>query len=168
MDCHSSVFHQTYSARAPNSSPNDSWRGLRSSLTVANGNLVNVAGGSQLNLAGSLLALGNGSTVNILNGLLLNVTGGSSVSIGGSLVSFSGAGNLLNVTNRLAPTAMLGGVPVFGPTDSLRISGAALAGLGSAGAIRINGVALTPTTPLSSLTGSLLAVQGGGTLKVGN
>ena len=157
--------------RARVSIPNDAIAMINlngSSLTVANGNLVNVAGGSQLNLAGSLLALGNGSTVNILNGLLLNVTGGSSVSIGGSLVSFSGAGNLLNVTNRLAPTAMLGGVPVFGPTDSLRISGAALAGLGSAGAIRINGVALTPTTPLSSLTGSLVAVQGGGTLKVGN
>ena len=157
--------------RARVSIPNDAIAMINlngSSLTVANGNLVNVAGGSQLNLAGSLLALGNGSTVNILNGLLLNVTGGSSVSIGGSLVSFSGAGNLLNVTNRFAPTAMLAGVPVFGPTDSLRISGAALAGLGSAGAIRINGVALTPTTPLSSLTGSLVAVQGGGTLKVGN
>jgi hypothetical protein len=157
--------------RARVSIPNDAIAMINlngSSLTVANGNLVNVAGGSQLNLAGSLLALGNGSTVNILNGLLLNVSGGSSVSIGGSLVSFSGAGNLLNVTNRLAPTAMLGGVPVYGPTDSLRISGAALAGLGSAGAIRINGVTLTPTTPLSSLTGSLVAVQGGGTVRVGN
>ena len=157
--------------RARVSMPNDAIAMINlngSSLTVANGNLVNVAGGSQLSLAGSLLALSNGSTVNIVNGLLLNVTGGSSVSIGGSLVRFSGSGNLLNVTNRFAPTAMLGGVPVFGPTDSLRISGAALAGLGSAGAIRINGVALTPTTPLSSLTGSLVAVQGGSTLKVGN
>jgi hypothetical protein len=157
--------------RARISIPNDAIAmiGLNSSsLTVANGNLVNVAGGSQLNLAGSLLSLGNGSTVNILNGLLLNVTGGSSVTIGGSLVSFSGGGNLLDVRNGFAPTAMLGGVPVYGPTDGLRISGAALAGLGSAGSIKINGVTLTPTTPLSSLTGSLVAVQGGGTVRVGN
>ena len=44
----------------------------------------------------------------------------------------------------------------------------ALAGVGAAGAIRINGVALTPTTPLSSLSGSLVAVQGSGKVKVGN
>ncbi len=140
-----------------------------SSLTVTNGSLVNVAGGSQLNLAGSLLSLSGGSTVNILNGFLLNVSGGSNVTIGKSLVSFSGAGNLLNVTNSFAPTAIIGGIPVSGPADALRVtSSTALAGLGTAGTIRINGVALTPTTPLSSLTGSLVAIQGGSKVKVGN
>jgi len=138
-----------------------------SSLTVTNGNLVNVAGGSQLNIAGSLLSLAGGSTVNILNGLLLNVTGGSNATIGKSLVSFSGSSNALNVTNNLAPTALIGGVPVYGPADSFRISGNALAGLGAAGTIRINGVTLTPTTPLSVINGSLVAVQGGGTVRVG-
>jgi hypothetical protein len=137
-------------------------------LSVTNGHLVNVAGGSSLNVAGSLLSLTGGSTVNIFNGLLLNVTGGSNVSIGKSLVSFSGTGNLLNITNSFVPTALIGGIPVYGPVDSFRVSGNALAGLGTAGTIKINGVALTPTTPLSRLTGSLVAVQGNGTLKVGN
>lgn len=138
-------------------------------LSVTNGNLVNVAGGSVLNVAGNLLSLANGSTLNILNGLLLNVTGGSSVSIGGALVSFSGNGNLLSVTNSFAPTALIGGIPVYGAADSFKItSPTALAGLGSAGTIKINGVTLTPTTPLSSLTGSLVAIQGNGKVKVGN
>ena len=47
------------------------------------------------------------------------------------------------------------------------LGGTPLAGLGSAGTININGVALTPTTPLSSLKGSLIAIQGAGTVKVG-
>jgi hypothetical protein len=136
-------------------------------LTVANGSLVSVAGGSRLNVAGSLLSLSDGSTVNILNGALLGVSGGSVVNIGGSLVSFRGSGNALNVTNSFLPTALVAGVPVYGPASSVSISGSPLAGLGSAGAITINGVALTPTTPLSSLKGSLIAVQGSGTVKIG-
>ena len=137
-----------------------------SALNVARGNLVNVAGGSVLNIAGNLVSLADGSTLNILNGLLLNVSGGSSAGIGRSLVSFSGSGNVVNVTNSIAPTAIVNGIPVSGPVDSFRIGANAIAGAG-AGTIRINGVALTPTTPLSSLTGSLVAVQGGGAVKVG-
>jgi hypothetical protein len=160
-------------AKARVSLPNDAVAMINlhgAALTVTNGNLVNVAGGSQLNIAGSLLSLSGGSTVNILNGLLLNVTGGSNVTIGTSLVSFSGSGNLLNVTNSFAPTAIIGGIPVYGLADNLRVTSPnALAGLGAAGTIRINGVTLTPTTPLSSLTGSLVAIQGNGSkVKVGN
>jgi hypothetical protein len=149
--------------------PNDavSMVSLRSSiLTVSRGNLVNVAGGSVLNIAGNLVSLADVSTLNILNGLLLNVSGGSSASIGRSLVSFSGAGNVLNINNSIVPTAIVNGIPVSGPVDSFRIGANAIAGAG-AGTIRINGVALTPTTPLSSLTGSLVAVQGTGTVNVG-
>jgi len=155
--------------RAKVSIPNDavSMVTLRAStLTVANGHLVNVAGGSVLNIAGNLVSLSDASTLSILNGLLLNVSGNSSASIGRSLVSFSGSGNVLNVTNSIAPTALVNGIPVAGPVDSFRIGANAIAGAGS-GTIRINGVALTPNTPLSSLTGSLVAVQGGGTVKVG-
>ena len=139
----------------------------RSQLTVAQGSLVSVGGGSRLNIAGSLLSLTDGSTLNILNGALLNVSGGSVVSIGGPLVSFGGGGNVLNVTNSFAPTALIGGIPVSGAPSSFNIGGAALAGLGSAGTITINGVPLTPTTPLSSLKGSLITVQGSGTVKIG-
>ena len=140
---------------------------LRSSaLTVANGHLVNVAGGSVLNIAGNLVSLADSSTLSILNGLLLNVSGNSSASVGRSLVSFSGSGNVLNINNSIVPTALVNGIPVSGPTDSFRIGANAIAGAG-AGTIRINGVALTPNTSLSSLTGSLVAVQSGGTVKVG-
>jgi hypothetical protein len=155
--------------RAKVSIPNDavSMVTLRSSaLTIANGHLVNVAGGSVLNIAGNLVILADASTLNILNGLLLNVSGGSSASIGRSLVSFSGAGNVLNVNNSIAPTAIINGIPVAGPADSFRIGANAIGGTGS-GTIRINGVQLTPTTPLSSLTGSLIAIQGGGRVNVG-
>ena len=137
-----------------------------SSLSVLSGHLVNVAGGSVLNIAGNLVSLGNGSTLTLFNGLLVNVSGGSSASIGRSLVSFSGTGNALYITNSVIPTAIINGIPVAGAVDSFRIGTNALRGLGTSGTISINGVALTPTTPLASLTGSLIAVQSGGTVKV--
>ena len=144
---------------------------LRSSmLTVANGNLVNVAGGSVLNIAGNLVNMVDASTLNILNGLVLNVTGGSSVTIGRSLVSFTGVGNMLNVTNSIAPSAIINGIPVAvtggASVDSFRVGASAIGGTGT-GTIRINGVTLTPNTPLASLTGSLVAIQGAGTVNVG-
>src|SRR5207244_1700083 len=58
-----------------------------SALIVAPGHLVNVAGGSVLNIAGSLVSLADGSSLSILNSLLLNVSGGSSASIGRSLIA---------------------------------------------------------------------------------
>jgi hypothetical protein len=155
--------------RAKVSIPNDavSMVTLRSSvLNVATGHLVNVAGGSVLNIAGNLVMLADASTLNIFNGLLLNVSGNSSALIGKSLVSFSGTGNMLNVNNSIAPTAIINGIPVAGPVDSFRIGANAIGGTGS-GTIKINGVQLTPTTPLSSLTGSLIAVQGSGSVSVG-
>ena len=155
--------------KAKVSIPNDavSMVTLRSSvLNVANNHLVNVAGGSVLNIAGNLVMLADASTLNIFNGLLLNVSGNSSALIGKSLVSFSGTGNMLNVNNSIAPTAIINGIPVAGPVDSFRIGANAIGGTGS-GTIKINGVQLTPTTPLSSLTGSLIAVQGSGSVSVG-
>ena len=136
-------------------------------LNVANGSLVNVAGGSRLGVAGNLVNLSDGSTLNILNGALLSVSGGSLVNIGGSLVSFGGRGNALNVTNSFVPTALIAGIPVSGPPSSFSIAGTPLAGLGTAGTITINGVPLTPNTPLTSLKGSLITVQGNGTVKIG-
>jgi hypothetical protein len=147
--------------------PNDavSMVTLRASMmTVSNGHLVNVGGGSIVNIAGNLVSLADASTLNILNGLLLNVSGGSSATVGRSLVSFTGAGNVLNVTNSIAPTAIINGIPVSGPADSFRFGCNAIGGTGT---ININGVRLTPTTPLSSLTGSLVAVQGSGAVGIG-
>jgi hypothetical protein len=75
---------------------------------------------------------------------------------------------VVNVTNSIMPTTIINGIPVFvsGPANSLGIGANAIGGTGS-GTIRINGVALTPTTPLASLTGSLVAIQGGSTVNVG-
>jgi hypothetical protein len=138
-----------------------------SRLTVRSGHLVNLAGGSRLNVAGDLLRVGHGGRVDVVDGLLLSVTGGSVASLG-TLVRFTGTGNALHVSNRVAPTALVGGVPVFGPAGAVTVTtGAAIAGLGTAGSITINGVPLTSSTPLSSLTGSLVGVHGAGTVRIG-
>jgi hypothetical protein len=114
------------------------------------------------------VSLANGSTLNV-NGVLLNVSGGSAVTIGKSLVSFSGTGNVINVTNSFASTVMFRGIPVYQPSDSFRITTSTpLEGLNTAGIIKINGVTLTSTTKKTDLTGSLIAVQsGGGSVKIG-
>jgi len=138
----------------------------KSIVTVINGHFVNVAGGSELNVP-ILVSLADGAHLVIKNGALLNVSGGSSATIGRYVISFSGTGNVVNVTNSIAPTAVINGIPVAGPVDSFRIGANALAGGTGSGTIRINGVLLTPATPLASLTGSLIAVQTGGTVKIG-
>ena len=138
----------------------------KSIVTVINGHFVNVAGGSELNVP-ILVSLADGAHLVIKNGALLNVSGGSSATIGRYVISFSGTGNVVNVTNSIAPTAVINGIPVAGPVDSFRIGANALASGTGSGTIRINGVLLTPATPLASLTGSLIAVQTGGTVKIG-
>jgi len=138
----------------------------KSIFTVNDGHFVNVRGGSDLNVP-ILVSLADGAHLVIKNGALLNVSGGSSATIGRYVISFSGTGNVVNVTNSIAPTAVINGIPVAGPVDSFRIGANALAGGTGSGTIRINGVLLTPATPLASLTGSLIAVQTGGTVKIG-
>jgi hypothetical protein len=145
-------------------------------LTVR-GHLVNVAGGSRLAVTGDLLRMANGSAVTLgcatcggNSGLLLNVTGGSIASITGVLVNMLGAGNTLNVTNTFAPTGFVAGIPVFsalgGTTGFTVTSATPLAGLNTAGTININGTAL-PTGATGGVTGSLIAIQGTGTVKIG-
>ena len=153
--------------RAKVSIPGDALVSLHlSSLLVRQGHLVNVAGGSRLSV-GDLVALTGGSTLSILNGALLSVSGGSIVNVGGALIRFTGTDNFVSITNSFAPTALIGGVPVYAPGGGFSVTTSnALAGLGTSGAIKINGVTLTPTTSLSRLTGSLVVVQGG-SVKVG-
>ena len=142
-----------------------------STLNIVNGSLVNVAGGSYLNVTGNLLNMSGGSLLNLFNGQLLTVSNGSVATISGSLVSFSGSGNVINVTNTLVPTGYLFGVPVFsslGGTAGFNFTNPTpIAGLGTAGAIKINGTSLTTGTT-SGVTGSLVAITGtGGAVKVG-
>ncbi|MBI4638258.1 MAG: FecR domain-containing protein [Candidatus Rokubacteria bacterium] len=142
-----------------------------STLTVSSGALVSVTGGSALTVAGNLLTIANGATVNILNGVLLNVTGGGFASVTGALVNFVGSSNTLNVTNTLVPNVYLNGIPIFkaGVTETIVANTAspAFVGLNSSGnTININGTALV-NGATSGYTGSLIAVGGGGKVKLG-
>jgi len=142
-------------------------------LTVSSGALAKVTGQSNLTVVGNFVSLSNGATLNILSGPLLNVSGGSSVGISGALVSFGGTGgNGINVQNTLAPTGFLSGVPVFssqGGTNGFTVTNQTpLVGLNSLGTIKINGTALpNGATASAGVTGSLIAIQGGGTVRIG-
>jgi hypothetical protein len=138
-------------------------------LNVTNGSLVNV-NASKLTVGGDLVSLLNGATLNIFNGPLLSVSGNGFASITGGLVSFGGTpGNALNVTNALAPTGFVAGIPVFsslgGTTGVTITSSTPLVGLNTLGTIKINGTLLPAS---SGITGSLIAIQGtGGQVKIG-
>jgi len=85
-----------------------------SRFDVVSGALANVAGGSSFRVSGNLVTLANGSTLNLLNGAVLNVSGNSTADIGKALIGFSGAGNVVNITNNLcaAGCSTIGGLRV--------------------------------------------------------
>ncbi len=122
-----------------------------STLTINSGSLVNVAGGSTLNLTGNLVSLAGGSTLNVLSGGLLNVLGGSTVTITGTLISFS-AGNTVNVNNA---------VPFTGITNGITFSATGGATVTINNATPIVGAGATTGTAFS--TGSLIIATGAGT-----
>jgi hypothetical protein len=157
------------SFRAKVTSLGDALVKLDASRLTTSGHLVNVAGGSRLDVAGDLVRLANGSTLNV-GGMLLNVSGGSIVSIGGALVGFSGSNNAVNLTNTLVPTGLIGGLPVFSSLGGTTgFSGTtAIAGL-NGNTIRINGAALPPggAPSIAGITGSVAAIQGSGSVKIG-
>jgi FecR protein len=132
-----------------------------SRLAVALGALVNVSGGSVLNVAGDLVGLRNSSTLSLLNGPLLAVSGGSLASIGGGLVSFGGSGgNLLSVSNGLCggPCALIGGIPVAlmnGATASNVSIGAGAIQNAGLGSIKLG----SPSTALVSVSGATSKVS---------
>jgi hypothetical protein len=85
----------------------------RSTLTIANGAALNVAGGSLLRVTGDLFSLTNGSMLQVLSGPLVSLSRGSILSVNGSLIGFGGTGgNVVSVTNSLCPCATIGGIPV--------------------------------------------------------
>ncbi len=84
-----------------------------STLSVAHGAALNVAGGSVVRVTGDLFSLTNGSTLSVLSGPLVSLAGGSILSVNGALVGFGGTGrNLVSVANNLCPCATIGGIPV--------------------------------------------------------
>jgi hypothetical protein len=85
----------------------------RSTLTIANGAALNVAGGSLLRVTGDLFSLTNGSTLQVLSGPLVSLSRGSILNVNGSLIGFGGTGgNVVSVANSLCPCATIGGIPV--------------------------------------------------------
>jgi hypothetical protein len=127
----------------------------RSRLDVVNGNLVGVSGGSLLRTA-NLLTMANGSRVNILNGALLSVLGNSYASIAGCLVCFTGANNVLTITNSMPATGTLFGFPIAG---TVQVGAGATAASVFPG-LGVNGNALNVTS------GVLVNVGPGSTLKL--
>jgi hypothetical protein len=127
----------------------------QSRLDIVNGNLMNVAGGSLVRM-NNLLTVANGSRVNILNGTLLTVSGNSFVSMTGCLVCFAGNGSVVTVSNGIAPTGNLFGLPIAGTVDQgSRTAASVFPGLGTNGnTINVTG------------GGVLLQVTNGSTLKL--
>jgi YVTN family beta-propeller protein len=173
VESYGNVIDLAFRSRV-NFSGTDLIRIEQSQLDIVKGHLAAVAGGSRLNITGNLLTMvGNGtpSTLNLFDGALLFVKDGSVVNITGSLVSFSGtsaASNVINVTNTFVPNQFINGVPVFVTGSTIPvIQGNPLANLGTQGTININGVSLPPGA-VGGVTGSLIVVQTGGSVKVGN
>ncbi len=91
-------------------------------ITVNNGPLLDLQGGSNMTVTGDLLRLTNGSRITVVNGPLIRVDGvaptgtspaTSTLNVSGALVNFGGTGgNQIVVTNSITPTATLSGIPV--------------------------------------------------------
>ena len=138
-----------------------------STLTVKNGSLFNVAGGSFLNVTqGNLFLLDNTSTLNITGGGVVTVSGGSVFKLTmGSLGVFGPTGtNMLNVTNT---AALCGGcslttsIPNFGGYPVLLKNGAPAGNVVvNAGFVPFSGLSTTNKVNVSGASGAVLVVDG--------
>jgi len=91
-------------------------------ITVNNGPLLTLRGGSNMTVTGDLLRLTNGSKITVVNAPLIRVVGVaptgtspavSTLNVSGALVNFGGTGgNQIVVNNSITPTATLSGIPV--------------------------------------------------------
>ena len=129
----------------------------RSTLTVASGAVVNLAGGSLLSVTGNLFSLANGSTLSVLNGPLVSLSGGSILNVSGALISFGGSGgNLVSVSNGLCPCTTIGGLPVSlsggALASNVSITGAIKNGTLGALSLAPNAAALSVNGPTTKVT----------------
>ncbi len=131
-----------------------------SQLTVQNGPLLSLAGGSSMTISGDFATLLNQSTLTVLNGPLIAVNGAgatgtpSTLTVTGALINFGGTGgNKLIIKNALAPTATLSGIPVTkDPASSITIGPTPIKNLGTLGTVNV--------------TGSLIQTTGGGRVTI--
>lgn len=126
----------------------------RSTMVVASGAALNIAGGSFLRVIGDLFSLTNGSTLSVLSGPLVSLSGGSFLNVNGALIGFGGTGgNLVSVTNSFCPCTAIGGIPVS-------LTGGALASnVSITGAIKNGGLGTVGLSP----NAALIRVDGAGT-----
>ena len=126
----------------------------RSTMIVASGAALNIAGGSLLRVTGDLFSLTNGSTLSVLSGPLVSLSDGSILSVNGALIGFGGTGgNLVSVANNLCPCATISGIPVS-------LTGGALASnVSIAGAIKNSNLGSLNLAPNSAV----IRVDGVGT-----
>ena len=128
-----------------------------SRLTINNGSLFNVAGGSALLVTGNLLGLTNSSTVDILAGSLVTVSGGSVFRLtGGSLVSFGTGTNTLTITTPGGCGGCVSNIPNLGGVNVLLLNGATASNVSVAPGF----VPFAGTGTVNSASGAVLTVDG--------
>lgn len=115
-------------------------------LSIRDVPLLSLGPGSRMTVDGDFLRLDSGSLVTVLHAPLIAVNGGS-LEITGALAAFGGSGgSRLVVSNALAPTATVSGVPVRTDAGStVSIGPTPFPGLGTHGTVSITGSALQAT-----------------------
>ncbi|MFA5026645.1 MAG: hypothetical protein WC713_02120, partial [Candidatus Methylomirabilota bacterium] len=87
----------------------------RSDLTIHNGPLFSVTGGSVANIGGDFARLLGESRLHVTNGPLISADGpGSAVNVAGALVNFQGLNNQVFIKNSVTPTQTVSSIPVSG------------------------------------------------------
>ncbi len=135
-------------------------------LTVQNGPLLSVTGGSQMTVNGDFAYLTSGSKIWVQNGPLIYVDGinaqgsPSTLTIKGALVNFGDStANQVIIKNTISPNAFPSGIPVSQcVTCSISIPGYPING--SPGIVTVNGATVTPGG--STYTGSVIQATNGG------
>lgn len=118
----------------------------RGFLKIQDVPLLSVGPGSSVTVGGDFLAALNGAQITVLRAPLISVNGGT-LDIAGALASFGGSGgSQLVISNSLASTATLSGVPVrTDATSTVSIGPNPFPGLGTLGTVNITGSAILAT-----------------------
>jgi hypothetical protein len=141
-------------------------------LTVSNGPLLTLTGGSQMTVTADFASLFNGSKLTVLKGPLISVDGvnsrgtPSTLTVSGALVNFGGTGgNQVIINNNISPTATLSGIPVNtastapgNPVGSISIGPNPIKNPSLGTIISIN--------PLTGLPASVIRATNGGTVTI--
>jgi hypothetical protein len=131
-----------------------------SSLTVANGALVNLRNGSHLSVSGDLVRLANGSSLHLLNGPLLSVAGNSAAHVSGHLISFVGPLNTFTLNNNLCA--------MFACTKVGGLNVALIGGANANNVSIVNPIGGTGTVTMAPSAAAVVVSGAGSSVKAGN